>query len=165
MTQQNTTRHWYQQRIDDCERRLVARRRQDNSLARARVVTFLPAIGLAIHALFWSAVGWPWSLAAGLLVLAFVIVVRVHEFVLRDVRQLRQRLKMNQTQLARLDRRWDLIPTCDVEVPPEYEAVANDLDVFGPTSLYQLISQAHTPFGQETLRDWMLAPATPAEIA
>ena len=164
MKEHDTTRNWYHERIHDCERRLAIRRRQDDRLARARVITFLPAIGLAIYACFWSAIGWPWSLAAGLLVVAFVVVVRLHENVLRDARELRQRLYMNQTQLARHERRWDLIPSCEVAIPPDHEFVANDLDLFGPKSLFQLISLTHTPFGEDTLRDWLLVPATPLEI-
>ena len=165
MTRQDSTRGWYHQRIDQCARRLAARRRQDDWLSRLRVATFLPAIGLAYYGFFHAVMGGPWLAAAAVLVVAFIVVVRIHERILRDAEELRQRLRMNETQLARLDRRWDLVPACDVEVPPEYGPVANDLDLFGHASLYQWISQAHTPFGRETLRDWLLVPASPAEIA
>lgn len=164
MSQPDQTRDWYQRRIDDCERQLAIYRRQDVRLGRARVVTFLPAIGLIAHGVFWSTVGWPWILAAAVFLAAFVVVVRVHERVLHAIRELRERLAMNETQLARRERRWDRIPVRDIVVPPDYESVANDLDLFGPTSLYQLVSLAHTPFGQETLRDWLLDPASPTEV-
>jgi hypothetical protein len=164
MTQQDATRNWYHERIDDCEQRLEFRRWQDDWLSRARVATFLPALGLALYALFWSQIGWPWLLAAGCLLAAFVFVVRRHEAVLLDARELRQRLLMNQTQLARLDRRWDAIPTTDIDVPSQFAFVANDLDLFGPASLFDFVSLTHTPFGRETLRDWLLAPAAPAEV-
>ena len=84
---------------------------------------------------------------------------------LRGAAEFRHRLQINETQLARLDRRWDLVPVVSVEVSPQFEPVANDLDLFGHASLYQLISQAYTPFGRNTLRDWLLVPATVAEIA
>jgi hypothetical protein len=129
-----------------------------------RVATFLPAIGLAGYGLFSAVASGPWLVGAGLFAVAFIVAVRVHERILRDAEELRQRLRMNETQLARLNREWDLVPACDVDVPPDFDAVANDLDLFGHASLYQLISQTHTPFGRETLRDWLLVPVLAAEI-
>ena len=106
--------------------------------------------------LFHAGASAVWLIAAAILVVAFIIVVRIHEQALRAAAELRQRLGINETQLARLDRRWDLVPDVKIEVPSQYEAVANDLDLFGHASLYQLISQANTPFGCDTLRDWLI---------
>jgi hypothetical protein len=165
MMQQERIRDWYRRKIEALSQGLAARRRQDIWLGRVRVATFLPALGLAYYGMFHAAVRGPWLFAAVIFVLGFIAVVRMHEHALQTAAELQQRLRMNETQLARLDRRWDLVPACDVEVPPQSEQIANDLDLFGHASLYQLISQAHTPFGRETLRDWLLAPASCAEIA
>jgi hypothetical protein len=164
MPHPDATHSWYEGRISEYQTRLDERRRQDDWLTRARAATFLPALALAIYAGIWSTVAWPWVLAAGLLVAAFIAVVRVHERVLHDIRELRHRLAMNQVQLARHQRRWEAISLHDVQVPPEHEAVADDLDLFGPPSLFQLIALTNTPFGQDTLRDWLLIPAEPPEI-
>src|SRR5689334_8940278 len=164
MTPQNSIRDEYQRKINDCERQLTARSRQDVWLGRLRVATFLPALALAGYGIFHYAASPGWLIAAAPLFVAFAVVVRVHEQVLRGTAELRQRLEINETQVARLDRRWDLLPVTNVEVPPKYEAVANDLDLFGHASLYQLTSQTHTPFGRDTLRDWLLVPAAPPEI-
>jgi hypothetical protein len=40
----------------------------------------------------------------------------------------------------------------------------SDLDLFGPGSLYQLLCAARTPMGEETLAQWLLAPASLASI-
>jgi MutS domain V len=163
MTPQKTIRDEYQRKIDECGHGLAVRRRQDLWLGRLRVATFLPAIGLAAYGLSHaSAICF---ISAAVLVVAFMIVVRIHDQALQAAAELRQRLEINETQLARLDRRWDRLPTTKIEVPPQCEAVANDLDLFGHASLYQLVSQANTPFGRDTLRDWLLAPASIAEIA
>ena len=103
MTQPDTTRDWYERRIDDCQQRLAVYARRDRRLERARLATFLPAIGLAGYGFFGSTVGWPWALAAAIFLAAFVVVVRVHERVLHDARELRERLAMNEIQLARHD--------------------------------------------------------------
>src|SRR4051794_35527063 len=154
MTLQIKIRDEYERKIGECARGLATRRRQDLWLGRLRVVTFLPAIGLAGYGLFHAGSNAAWLAAAAILVIAFVIIVRIHERALGAAAEMRQRLAINEIQLARLDRRWDRLPETSIEVPRQYEPVANDLDLFGHASLYQLISQAHTPFGRDTLRDW-----------
>jgi len=41
---------------------------------------------------------------------------------------------------------------------------ADDLDLFGPGSLFELLSTARTRAGEDTLAGWLLAPAPPEEI-
>ena len=36
---------------------------------------------------------------------------------------------------------------------------ASDLDLFGPDSLYELLCAARTQMGEDTLAQWLLAPA------
>src|SRR6478672_5291949 len=108
MMPQKVIRDEYQQKIAECARGLTGRRRQDLWLGRLRVVTFLPAIGLAYYGLFRAGANAGYLIAAAILVVAFIIVVRIHEQALRAAAELRQRLGINETQLARLDRRWDL---------------------------------------------------------
>jgi predicted ATPase len=164
MTSPSVIRDGYQRKIEECDRAVAARKRQDFWLGHLRVATFLPAIAIFYVAVFhaeWVAV---WLLAGAAFIAAFIVTVRVHEYTLRRAAELRQRLAINEAQLARLDRRWGDVPPCKVEVSQESAAVANDLDVFGHASLYQLVSQAHTPFGRDTLRDWLIHPAPPADI-
>src|SRR5262245_6207693 len=42
---------------------------------------------------------------------------------------------------------------------------AIDLDIFGKASLFQLLSQARTRSGEQTLANWLMAAASPLEIA
>ena len=42
---------------------------------------------------------------------------------------------------------------------------SDDLDLFGKASLFHLLCVANTPMGVQTLRQWLLHPADPAEIA
>src|SRR5262245_12529564 len=164
MTPQQSIREEYQRKIDTCAGGLAEKRRQDLWLGRLRVATFLPAIGFGGYKLFHANASVVWLVVAALLVVAFMIVVRVHERALRAMEELRQRLELNKVQLARLDRRWEVLPVTQIEVPVQHKPVADDLDVFGHASLYQLVSQAHTPFGCDTLRDWLLEPAPAVEI-
>jgi ABC-type multidrug transport system fused ATPase/permease subunit len=165
MTQLESIREEYRRKEEECEREIARRGRQDVWFGRLRVATFLPAMGLIYYGISHGRAGDGWIVAGALFVVAFIVVVRIHEQTMRRAAELRQRLQINETQLARIDRRWDRVPAYNIDVPTQFEHIADDLDLFSHASLYQLISQAHTPFGRETLRDWLLVPASPAEIA
>ena len=49
-------------------------------------------------------------------------------------------------------------------MPPEHQATAGDLDLFGHASLFHFVCLAQTPTGIRVLRDWLLEPAVPDEI-
>jgi hypothetical protein len=72
--------------------------------------------------------------------------------------------RINEHGLARLHRDWNELPEPRVEVPPQHRAMADDLDLFGHASLFQLLCVAQTPAGIVTLRDWLLKPSSPDEI-
>ena len=63
-----------------------------------------------------------------------------------------------------MDRNWSAIWIPDVELAEQHRATANDLDLFGQASLFQLISNAFTPMGINTLRDWLLEPPASESI-
>ena len=65
MTPQKNIRDEYQRKIDECTAELAARRRQDIWLGRLRVVTFLPAIGLAYYGMFHATAPGGWLIARG----------------------------------------------------------------------------------------------------
>ena len=66
-------------------------------------------------------------------------------------------------RVARLHRHWAGLPKATIAVPPQYRATADDLDLFGHASLFQLLNLASTLVGKRVLRDWLLEPADPAE--
>lgn len=45
-----------------------------------------------------------------------------------------------------------------------HHVYADDLDLFGKGSLFELLSTARTRMGEQTLAQWLLAPAPPGEI-
>ncbi len=62
-----------------------------------------------------------------------------------------------------MHRDWTALPEPLVSVPPRHQAVADDLDLFGHASLFQMVCAANTPIGAETLRDWFLETASVEE--
>ncbi|MFO1065203.1 MAG: hypothetical protein U0892_15165 [Pirellulales bacterium] len=94
--------------------------------------------------------------------LGFLIAITVHEyFRIADVEakrsnELYRRLK------ARTERDWESIPGLHGEFPGS--ALADDLDLFGSASLWQLLNLGGTPDGRRTLFQWLITPPTRDEI-
>jgi hypothetical protein len=66
--------------------------------------------------------------------------------------------------LARLDGRWAGTGATGDAYLHGVHPYARDLDLFGPGSLFQLLSTARTHIGEETLARWLLEPAAPEAI-
>ena len=138
--------------------------RQDVWFSRARGLAFLVGVTLILLARFGE---WypTFSYTLGTVVLiGFVALVEWHERMLTRRDETIERCRINEAQMARNRRDWDHVPWDSVLIPDEHAAVANDLDLFGRASLYQLVGLANTPNGIETLRDWLLVPAWPDEV-
>lgn len=94
----------------------------------------------------------------------FVILAILHESVLRVLRRGARLTVFYQRGLARLEDRW----ADDGETGERFlEAVhpyARDLDIFGPASLFQMLSSARTRIGEETLAGWLKSAAAIPEV-
>ena len=152
---------------DEYQTRLAARRatvavrdRQDLSISRLRLATF--GVAVVIGVLAWRGVAHVGFLAVpGVL---FAILVKRHERVLR-ARDLAQRAVDFYTRgLARIDDRWMGGGETGERFRDDAHLYANDVDLFGRGSLFELLSVARTQSGEETLAAWLKAPADRATI-
>ena len=66
--------------------------------------------------------------------------------------------------IARIDDRWAGTGESGERFIDDQHLYANDLDLFGRGSLFELLSIARTRAGEETLAAWLTAPAAPPEI-
>jgi hypothetical protein len=140
-------------------------RHRSRSVARWRLATFLPAVGL----LLWAFTRDPHPLAApvGLLLLVVFGVLVVRHARIEERADWHDALvTVHRRALARMARHWDGLPPGDV--PPGVDAsnhpYAQDLDLFGRASLFRWVGPAATAFGSVRLAAWLLAPAEPDEI-
>ncbi len=67
--------------------------------------------------------------------------------------------------LARLHSRWQGQGITGEEHRPAGHVYAADLDLFGNGSLFEMLCAARTGIGRATLANWLLHPASPAEIS
>jgi hypothetical protein len=99
----------------------------------------------------------PWILAipiAGFLALAVW-----HDRVLGALNRTSRAIAFYDHGIARLEDRWQDLGEPGTRFLSEDHLYARDLDVFGPASLFQLLSRARTQLGEEQLAGWLSAPA------
>ena len=130
-------------------------------ISGARLAAVLAALGLGVAAIK-GAIAPAGALAP---VLLFVVLVVVHERVVRRVRQQETLALLYRAGIARIDDQW----AGRGDAGERFEAAAAthlyaaDLDIYGRGGLYELLNVARTPIGQRTLARWLEAPASAAE--
>ena len=104
----------------------------------------------------------PWWLAAP--VMAFLGLAAYHARVLRD-RDLAQRsVTFYKQGLARVEDRWSGVGETGDRFDDPHHVYASDLDLFGESSLFQLMSAARTRIGEEALAGWLLSSAPVEQV-
>src|SRR5829696_1200078 len=154
----------YGQRAADHTAQRDGAARTSTALSRWRLVTFLPALGLLIWS--GSGAGVPALAGALALFLAFAVLVVKHARVDERVAWFNALKTVNERAIARIERRWDGLPSGAVPAGMAIDGhpYAVDLDLFGRASLFQFLGPAATANGAETLAAWLLAPATVAVV-
>ncbi|MEO7795398.1 MAG: hypothetical protein ABIV06_11560, partial [Thermoanaerobaculia bacterium] len=96
----------------------------------------------------------PW-IACALGAAALAGLISWHERVIRGERAAAARRSVNEQALARLERRFDLLPVRAFPDSATLQATARDLNLFGQGSVAQWLGAVATPSGRETLADWL----------
>ncbi len=136
---------------------------------RSRLVSNLRGLtfGIAVIAGLFAAFGSAPILSGALSALcsvAFIALVVSHSRVLLAEEDARRWACVNRRALARCTNCWQQLPGDGAEEKPASHPYAEDLDLFGPASLFQRLSVAHTRYGQRTLAKYLTEPASPATI-
>lgn len=150
----------YSQRLD--ERRLdLAARDQDHRvfgyLQLASVVSALAAVGLALF--HKASIFWVFAPTA-----AFATLFIIHERLLRVSDGRRRSIRYFQRALDRLEGKWAGQGEAGDRFLDPAHPYAEDLDLFGKGSLFELLCTARTQVGIETLAEWLLHPADPDTV-
>jgi hypothetical protein len=132
----------------------------DARLAPARLATFFSGVVLAL--LVWRSAVTVWWLLAPIAV--FVWLVRRHDGVLRARELAIRGIGFYERGLARLEDRWPGTGEPGERFRDDRHVYANDLDLFGRGSLFELLSLARTRTGEAMLAGWLTAAADPPEI-
>jgi hypothetical protein len=95
---------------------------------------------------------------------AFAALVIVHDRLLQALERRRRAVRFFEKALARLDGTWPGTGETGERYLDPHHPYAEDLDLFGKGSLFELLSTARTHIGEATLARWLLHPASPATV-
>lgn len=150
------------------ERRLAARRTEAARHAEAdrRIANLRPFVFLLAGVVGWLAIGMRWFSPAWLLgpLLLFLALVIYHDQVIQKREAIARIVAFYERGLARLDGRWPGTGVTGERFRDPAHPYADDLDLFGRESLFELLCTARTSMGQETLARWLMNPAEAATV-
>ena len=148
--------------------RVEARRKTYSTLSRKELRISQLRLGAFGVAIILAAFIWPGSISGFWLVLpivAFAALAMLHDRTLRARDAAARAVTFYERGLARIGDRWIGTGETGERFTDEKHLYANDLDLFGRGSLFELLSIARTRAGEETLADWLKTPAPPDDIA
>jgi hypothetical protein len=146
----------YQRRLAERLAALKRLQRLDDRLALARGLTFLAALAVAIYWFFDRTIPlWPIALP----LVGFVGLVLVHGTVSDRLELARGAVEYYKRALDRLADHWAGRGTTGERYANDAHLYADDLDLFGSGSLFDLLCQARTRLGEDAVAEWLCAPA------
>jgi hypothetical protein len=153
----------YQSRLEVSRADERTQTRRERIVGRLRVAVFVP-IAAVILVLFEKEKPLTLGAIAGTLAACFLVLLYLHQRVLRALTRARWTSGYFQRGLDRLDDQWAGHGSQGGRFLDAAHPYAADLDLFGPGSLFERMCAARTGPGEETLAAWLLAPAAPDDI-
>lgn len=150
----------YRARLAERQVVVAARERTHAALGNAKVAIFVLVL------IYWAVTvqGDPSGVLIGAAVVAFIALSIWHELVIRGLARAQVAVRFYADGIARIEDRWRGKGDASARFRDDEHPYSGDLDVFGEGSLFELISGARTPVGEERLASWLSAPAAPAVI-
>jgi len=94
----------------------------------------------------------------------FVVFVVCHVKLRDRIEQVERSVKHYQRALDRLKGRWQGVGSDGERYRDSKHPYANDLDLFGPGSLFELITRCQTRLGEDRIAEWFRAPSSQETI-
>jgi hypothetical protein len=148
----------YQTRLESRRVTLAARERAHVWVSRARLILVLIGVALLIR------YGAGAANAVAVLLVAFIAAAVVHARLLTARDRARSAVQFYERGIDRRAYRWMGHGDPGDRHRQAEHPYADDLDVFGRGSLFELLATTRTRAGQDTLARWLLEPAPPGEI-
>ncbi len=159
-TQLNDPRAEYSQRLAARQTTLDEKQKRSRQLWIARRI-LLAVIVLAILVAIDGNIVWWWTLVP---VAGFIALMTNHQGLLREIERLTRSVKFYERGLARIDDNWAGAGETGEQFADKSHSYAEDLDLFGKGSLFELLSTARTRAGEVKIANWLKSPAKVSEI-
>jgi hypothetical protein len=151
----------YSRRLKDREMQAGQLQRKHLWLGNARIAVF---IAIFIQCWITGKTGFPsiyWLLAP---IVLFAVLVVAHRRVMSALSRAKRALSVYSRGLARMEDRWAGSGETGEEFKDPLHLYAEDLDILGQGSLFQLLSTARTNMGKQCLSRWLLIHPDVEEI-
>ena len=151
----------YSRRLE--ERRTVAGQmdRRARLIGNVRLAVGLSGVALA-YFVFGRVTVSPWWLLPP--VVTFAVLVISHSRVFTTLARAKRAVTFYEKGLARVQDRWAGEGEQGNRFRDPSHVYAEDLDIFGSGSLYELLCTVRTRAGEDTLARWLLVPAEASEV-
>ncbi len=145
------------------ERRTVAGQmdRRARLISNVRLLVGLSGVVVA-YFVFGRVTVSPWWLLPP--VVTFAVLVIWHSRVFSVLARTKRAVKFYEKGLARVQDRWAGIGEQGNRFRDPSHVYAEDLDIFGSGSLYELLCTARTRAGEDALAQWLLVPAGASQV-
>jgi len=146
----------YSKRLESYQALVAAKNRVHIRVGNAKLAVVAAGLLLAWLSLARHALASYWLLAPIALYLALAI---FHERTLRARARAETAAAFYRKGLARIEDRWSGTGQSGARFRDENHVYADDLDLFGPGCLFELLSTARLPMGENWLANWLRAPS------
>ncbi len=151
----------YSERMRERQTAAAQLQRKHLWLGNARIALF---VAILVQCWITGKTGFPtvyWLLAP---ITLFVVLVIAHRRVVRTLNMTKRAVSVYSRGLARMEDRWAGSGETGEEFKDPLHLYAEDLDILGEGSLFQLLSTARTNMGKQCLARWLLNHADVQEI-
>jgi len=142
----------YSNRLASRQKTVLAKDALHKQFGNAKLATVIVAIALLWLALKDEMISTYWLAVPIAIYIALSV---AHEFALRALAHARSAVAFYQRGIARLEDRWSGTGASGERFRNPQHVYADDLDVFGAGCLFELLSTALLPMGEERLAQWL----------
>jgi hypothetical protein len=160
-TSQQAPEREYGRRLEVLQANEAQLKKRDSMLVYAKLALLLFGVAAVFGLLAWRSVAIYW---VSLLVFPFIFLMVIHERVIRALKRCSRGVGFYERGLARIGNEWAGKGETGERFANASHPYSRDLDLFGKGSLFELLCDARTRAGEETLANWLLAPADPEEV-
>jgi MutS domain V len=154
--------HEYNCRLELLRASIVKLKQRDTLLGYTKLCLLLSGVVLAFWLLTTRSFSIFWILFPSFLLVLFAV---IHERIIRALKSCLRAIAFYERGLARISGEWVGKGEKGERFSDPSHPYARDLDLFGEGSLFELLCDARTRAGEETLAHWLLVPAPPAEVS
>ena len=151
----------YTKRLAERRADLAVRERRHRLLGNLQLVVVICGLIMVVAALAYRTFSVAWVAVPAVI---FVTCLVVHDRLLRMAEFRRRAVQYFERARARLDGKWAGTGETGLLYLDAAHPYAQDLDLFGKGSLFELLCTARTHIGEDTLARWLLEPAHPETV-